>query len=125
MVEDKGCEIYRTIFGEGIVSVQLHPAKITTNPCFRSRKSLARLPLIDDIYEASSLSGSIAVRNMQSAGDGLSKANLFSQMLAESDSQEKTNLSILSVQAETSNLIVAGLDITAVTLTYLVYAVLN
>lgn len=62
---------------------------------------------------------------MQSAGDGLSKANLFSQMLAESDSQEKANIPMSSVQAETSNLIVAGLDITAVTLTYLVYAILK
>ncbi|KAF5689356.1 cytochrome P450 monooxygenase [Fusarium globosum] len=69
--------------------------------------------------------GSIAVRNMQSAGDGLSKANLFSQMLAESDSQEKTSLSTSSVQQEASNLIVAGSDTTAVTLTYLIWAVLK
>jgi cytochrome P450 len=69
--------------------------------------------------------GSMAVRNMQSAGDGLSKANLFSQMLAESDSQEKTSLSTSSVQAEASNLIVAGSDTTAVTLTYLIWAVLK
>ncbi|KAF5552807.1 cytochrome p450 3a17 [Fusarium napiforme] len=69
--------------------------------------------------------GSIAVRNMQSAGDGLSKANLFSQMLAESGSQEKTSLSTSSVQAEASNLIVAGSDTTAVTLTYLIWAVLK
>ncbi|KAI1010307.1 hypothetical protein LB503_004894 [Fusarium chuoi] len=69
--------------------------------------------------------GSIAVRNMQSAGDGLSKANLFSQMLAESDSQEKTSLSTSSVQQEASNLIVAGSDTTAVTLTYLIWAVIK
>jgi cytochrome P450 len=69
--------------------------------------------------------GSIAVRNMQSAGDGLSKANLFSQMLAEADGQEKTSLSTSSVQAEASNLIVAGSDTTAVTLTYLIWAVLK
>ncbi|KAF9773343.1 hypothetical protein IL306_008876 [Fusarium sp. DS 682] len=69
--------------------------------------------------------GSLAVRNMQSAGDGFSKANLFSQMLAESDSQEKTNLSTASVQAEASNLIVAGSDTTAVTLTYLIWAVIK
>ncbi|KAM0217610.1 hypothetical protein ACHAQD_007353 [Fusarium lateritium] len=69
--------------------------------------------------------GSVAVRNMQSAGDGLSKANLFSQMLAEADGQEKTSLSTSSVQAEASNLIVAGSDTTAVTLTYLIWAVLK
>ncbi|KAF5255348.1 hypothetical protein FOXYS1_14246, partial [Fusarium oxysporum] len=69
--------------------------------------------------------GAIAVQNMQSAGDGFSKANLFSQMLAESDSQDKTNLSLLSVQQEAGNLIVAGSDTTAVTLTYLIWAVLK
>jgi cytochrome P450 len=69
--------------------------------------------------------GSVAVRNMQSAGDGLSKANLFSQMLAEADGQEKTSLSTSSVQAEASNLIIAGSDTTAVTLTYLIWAVLK
>ncbi|KAF4337593.1 cytochrome p450 3a17 [Fusarium beomiforme] len=69
--------------------------------------------------------GSLAVRNMQSAGNGFNKANLFSQMLAASDSQEKTNLSTLSVQTEASNLIVAGSDTTAVTLTYLIWAVIK
>jgi cytochrome P450 len=62
---------------------------------------------------------------MQSAGDGLSKANLFSQMLAESEGQEKTNLSTSSVQEEAGSLIVAGSDTTAVTLTYLIWAVLK
>lgn len=69
--------------------------------------------------------GAVAVRNMQSAGDGLSKANLFSQMLAEADGQEKTLLQKSSVQTEAGNLIVAGSDTTAVTLTYLVWAVLK
>ncbi|KAM0345672.1 hypothetical protein ACHAPU_006327 [Fusarium lateritium] len=69
--------------------------------------------------------GAVAVRNMQSAGDGLSKANLFSQMLAAAEGQEKTSLSTSSIQAEAGNLIVAGSDTTAVTLTYLIWAVLN
>ncbi|KAI0121149.1 cytochrome P450, partial [Xylariales sp. AK1849] len=51
--------------------------------------------------------------------------NLFSQMLAESESQEKQSLSDLSVRLEASNLIVAGSDTTAMTLTYLVWAVLK
>jgi cytochrome P450 len=62
---------------------------------------------------------------MQSAGDGLSRANLFSQMMAEADGQEKTTLTKSSVQTEAGNLIVAGSDTTAVTLTYLVWAVLK
>lgn len=69
--------------------------------------------------------GTVAVRNMQSAGDGLSRANLFSQMVAEADGQEKTTLTASSVQAEAGNLIIAGSDTTAVTLTYLVWAVLK
>ncbi|RGP68826.1 hypothetical protein FSPOR_5032 [Fusarium sporotrichioides] len=69
--------------------------------------------------------GTVAVRNMQSVGDGLSRANLFSQMVAEADGQEKTTLTASSVQAEAGNLIIAGSDTTAVTLTYLVWAVLK
>ncbi|KAL3594392.1 hypothetical protein FPOAC2_08705 [Fusarium poae] len=69
--------------------------------------------------------GTIAVRNMQSAGDGLSRDNLFSQMVAEADGQEKTSLTSSSVQTEAGNLIVAGSDTTAVTLTYLVWAILK
>ncbi|RGP79424.1 hypothetical protein FLONG3_2479 [Fusarium longipes] len=69
--------------------------------------------------------GSVAVQNMQSAGDGLSRANLFSQMVAVADGQEKTTLKNSSVQTEAGNLIVAGSDTTAITLTYLVWAVLK
>lgn len=66
--------------------------------------------------------GAVAVRNMQTA---MSRANLFSQMVAEADGQEKTNLTESMVQSEAGNLIVAGSDTTAVTLTYLVWAVLK
>ncbi|KAM0419156.1 hypothetical protein ACHAPD_002707 [Fusarium lateritium] len=69
--------------------------------------------------------GTVAVRNMQSAGDGLSRANLFSQMVAEADGQEKTTLTASGVQAEAGNLIIAGSDTTAVTLTYLVWAIIK
>ncbi|RYC79009.1 hypothetical protein BFJ63_vAg18110, partial [Fusarium oxysporum f. sp. narcissi] len=69
--------------------------------------------------------GTVAVRNMQNAGAGLNKANLFSQMLAEAEGQEKTSLTTSSVQAEAGNLIVAGSDTTAVTLTYMIWAVLK
>jgi cytochrome P450 len=66
--------------------------------------------------------GAVAVRNMQTA---MSRANLFSQMAAEADGQEKTNITESMVQSEAGNLIVAGSDTTAVTLTYLVWAVLK
>ncbi|KAF5006431.1 hypothetical protein FDECE_7191 [Fusarium decemcellulare] len=69
--------------------------------------------------------GAIAVRNMRSASDGLSTANLFSQMLGEADGQEKTEITDSTVRTEAGNLIVAGSDTTAVTLTYLVWAVLK
>ena len=66
--------------------------------------------------------GAVAVRNMQTA---MSRANLFSQMVAEADGQEKTGLTESMVQSEAGNLIIAGSDTTAVTLTYLVWAVLK
>jgi cytochrome P450 len=66
--------------------------------------------------------GARAVANFRQTGGS---QNLFSQMLAESESQEKQELSDISVRLEASNLIVAGSDTTAVTLTYLVWAVLK
>ncbi|CAG9984581.1 unnamed protein product [Clonostachys byssicola] len=69
--------------------------------------------------------GAIAVRNMRSARDGLSTANLFSQMLGQADGQEKTEITDIAVRTEAGNLIVAGSDTTAVTLTYLIWAILK
>ncbi|CAH0023585.1 unnamed protein product, partial [Clonostachys rhizophaga] len=69
--------------------------------------------------------GALAVRNMRSANDGLSTANLFSQMLGQADGQEKTEITDIAVRTEAGNLIVAGSDTTAVTLTYLIWAVLK
>ncbi|KAI0170736.1 cytochrome P450 [Pestalotiopsis sp. NC0098] len=67
--------------------------------------------------------GARAVSNLRQVGGS---QNLFGQMLAQSDSQEKQDdLSDLSVRLEASNFIVAGSDTTAVTLTYLVWAVLK
>lgn len=67
--------------------------------------------------------GALAVRNMKNAS--ANTQNLFGQMLAQADSQEKTNLKDSTVRQEAANLIVAGSDTTAVTLTYLVWAVLK
>lgn len=67
--------------------------------------------------------GAVAIRNMRS-GAGNAQ-NLFGQMLAVSDGQEKATLTDLDIREEAGNLIVAGSDTTAVTLTYLVWAVLK
>lgn len=67
--------------------------------------------------------GAIAIRNMRNGGGGVQ--NLFSQMVAASDGQEKVSLTDGDVREEAGNLIVAGSDTTAVTLTYLLWAVLK
>ncbi|KAI8720005.1 hypothetical protein NCS52_00444500 [Fusarium sp. LHS14.1] len=91
---------------------------------------IRRLPFkgIRDIMSADDVvfeHGAKAVKNMSSASDGLSTANLFSQMLAQAQGQEKTEIKDSTVRTEAGNLIVAGSDTTAVTLTYLVWAVLS
>ncbi|KAK8040063.1 sterigmatocystin biosynthesis P450 monooxygenase, partial [Apiospora rasikravindrae] len=74
-----------------------------------------------------------AVRNLRESGGA---QNLFSQMVAQSASPETAekgkeeasqthHLSDLSVRLEATNLIVAGSDTTASTMTYLVWAVLK
>jgi cytochrome P450 len=73
----------------------------------------------DVVYEH----GAHAIRHMRS-GNG-NALNLFGQMLAAADSAEKTSLTPEQVREEAGNLIVAGSDTTAVTLTYLVWAVLK
>jgi cytochrome P450 len=51
--------------------------------------------------------------------------NLFGQMLAATDGGEKVTLTDKDIREEAGNLIVAGSDTTAVTLTYLIWAVLK
>ncbi|KAK1993525.1 cytochrome P450 [Colletotrichum falcatum] len=63
-----------------------------------------------------------AVTNLRRNGPS---ANLFGYMLAESEAQEKSDLTADHIKAEAGNLIVAGSDTTSVTLTYLVWAVLK
>ncbi|KAJ4188492.1 hypothetical protein NW755_006654 [Fusarium falciforme] len=91
---------------------------------------LRHLPFkgIRDIVNADNVvfeHGAKAVQNMSSASDGLSTANLFSQMLAQAQGQEKTEIKDSTVRTEAGNLIVAGSDTTAITLTYLAWAVLS
>ncbi|KAH6613096.1 cytochrome P450 3A17 [Boeremia exigua] len=83
-------------------------------------KGVQRMVTADDmVYEH----GAVAIHNMRD-GQG-NNMNLFGQMLAASDDYEKVGLTDKAVREEAGNLIVAGSDTTAVTLTYLVYAVLK
>ncbi|KAF2848758.1 cytochrome P450 3A17 [Plenodomus tracheiphilus IPT5] len=83
-------------------------------------KRVQQIVTADDVvYDA----GALAIRNMRSAGGNAQ--NLFGQMLAASDSQEKTTLRDVDVRTEAGNLIVAGSDTTAITMTYLLWAVLK
>ncbi|KAK1985751.1 cytochrome P450 [Colletotrichum cereale] len=52
-------------------------------------------------------------------------ANLFGNMLAESEADEKSDLTDDHIKTEAGNLIIAGSDTTSMTLTYLVWAVLK
>lgn len=67
--------------------------------------------------------GALAIQNMRSSQG--SNINLFGQMVAASDDYEKVTLTDKMVREEAGNLIVAGSDTTAVTLTYLVWIVLK
>ena len=67
--------------------------------------------------------GQRAVENMRNASGG--PQNLFGQMLAMADGQDKATITESEMGDEAGNLIVAGSDTTAVTLTYLVWAVLK
>jgi cytochrome P450 len=67
--------------------------------------------------------GALAVRNMKDQNHN--GKNLFGQMLAAVENKERTMIADSSIRREAGNLIVAGSDTTAVTLTYLVWAVLK
>lgn len=87
---------------------------------YTPNKRAQQIATADDVvYEY----GAHAIRNMRS-GNG-NALNLFGQMLAASDSEEKVSLTDKDVREEAGNLIVAGSDTTAVTLSYLVWAVLK
>ncbi|KAH8200403.1 hypothetical protein TruAng_005432 [Truncatella angustata] len=82
-------------------------------------------PSIQQVFNSNQIIfeyGARAVSNLRQAGGS---QNLFSQMLAESEATEKQQLTDRSVRFEASNLIVAGSDTTAVTLTYLLWVVLK
>jgi cytochrome P450 len=67
--------------------------------------------------------GSLALKYM--SGDNGSSLNVFGQALAASESDEKGLLTGDDVREEAKNFIIAGSDTTAVSLTYLVWAVLK
>ncbi|KAL2847228.1 cytochrome P450 [Aspergillus pseudoustus] len=83
------------------------------------------IPSIKAMFRASDYLteyGRRAVTNSRAASD--STRNIFSGMIYESEKGSET-LTDLDVITEAGNLIVAGSDTTAVTLTYLVYAILS
>ena len=67
--------------------------------------------------------GRRAIENMRNRNGNA--MNLFGQMLAACENNEKVSLTDKDIREEAGNLIVAGSDTTAVTLTYLVWAVLK
>lgn len=67
--------------------------------------------------------GRRAIENMRNRNGNA--MNLFGQMLAACEDNEKVSLTDKDIREEAGNLIVAGSDTTAVTLTYLVWAVLK
>lgn len=73
----------------------------------------------DVVYEY----GSLALKHMR--GENGSTINVFGQMLEACENSEKTLLTNNDVREEAKNFIIAGSDTTAVTLTYLVWAVLK
>lgn len=83
-------------------------------------QGLKKLTTIDDVvYDY----GGLAVRNMKNQQS--TTGNLFSQMVAAADAKDKAIITDSAVRVEAGNLIIAGSDTTAVTLTYLVWAVLK
>ncbi|KAH7395401.1 cytochrome P450 [Phaeosphaeria sp. MPI-PUGE-AT-0046c] len=83
-------------------------------------KGLKTLVTADDVvYEY----GALAVRNMKDQNHN--SKNLFNQMMTANEGQEKNMITDSSIRLEAGNFIVAGSDTTAVTLTYLIWAVLK
>ena len=67
--------------------------------------------------------GMVAVRNMRNANGNAT--NLFGQIIASAEDGEKSSLTADDVRDEAGSFIIAGSDTTAVTLTYLTWAVLK
>ncbi|GJC84894.1 putative sterigmatocystin biosynthesis P450 monooxygenase STCB [Colletotrichum liriopes] len=72
--------------------------------------------------ETINVHASKAVTNLRRDGHS---ANLFGNMLAESESGEKVDLTDEDIKSESADFILAGSDTTSITLTYLVWAVLK
>lgn len=80
-------------------------------------------PLFKEMFDGNAFLmnyGKAAVTNMKATGGG---GNIFANMMNEAEKGER--LDELDVQVEATNLIVAGTDTTAITLTYLIWAVLS
>jgi cytochrome P450 len=84
---------------------------------------IRRIKLITTAEDVVNEHGGRSIQNMRN-GNG-NAMNLFGQMLTASENKEKVILTDKDIREEAGNLIVAGSDTTAVTLTYLVWAVLK
>lgn len=67
--------------------------------------------------------GDVAIRNLRETAMG--RPNLFSNMLAEAETNEKSGLTDDAIRSEAAGMLLAGSDTTSVALTYLIYAVLK
>jgi cytochrome P450 len=81
------------------------------------------IPAIKDIFGQNDVLAEHGRRHLESIKASETSSNIFSNVAAEGEIGEK--LSIEDVLLEASDLIIAGTDTTAVTLTYLVWAVLS
>ncbi|TDZ33989.1 putative sterigmatocystin biosynthesis P450 monooxygenase STCB [Colletotrichum spinosum] len=91
-------------------------------------KTISRIPIkaVQRIFGAGTaiqLYSSQGIEKMLKQQDN--KANIFSRMLAECNADTEHNLSVKDIQIEANNIMLAGADTIATTLTYLVWTVLK
>ncbi|KAG9381754.1 cytochrome P450 [Pyrenophora tritici-repentis] len=95
-------------------------------PILRALLRCIPLKQLQDVFNAQDTvftQSMVAVRNMRN-GSG-SSMNLFGQIIACAEDKEKDSLTEEDVKVEAGSFIIAGSDTTAVTMTYLTWAVLK
>jgi cytochrome P450 len=128
MVEDSQADFFskQTPYIEAIQSALIGGVLCTELPWLYSIGKWLPIEALRKITKADGVvyeHGALAVRNMKDQNHN--STNLFGQMLAAVENKEKTMIADSSIRTEAGNLIIAGSDTTAVTLTYLVWAVLK
>ncbi|EFQ91040.1 hypothetical protein PTNB73_05776 [Pyrenophora teres f. teres] len=95
-------------------------------PLLRALLRYIPIKTLQDVFNAQDMvftQSMVAVRNMRN-GNG-SSMNLFGQIIACAEDKEKESLTEDDVKVEAGSFIIAGSDTTAVTMTYLTWAVLK